>query len=447
MENLVNFVETAIQEGKFTKIREEIIQLNVVDIAQLLDDLDGEKTLILFRLLPKEISVEVFSYISTEQQQFIIESITDREIKHILDNLFMDDTVDILEELPANIVKRVLRNASDDQRKLINQFLQYPEDSAGSLMTIEYVDLKKEMTVGQAIERIKRTGVDKETIDICYVMDNHRRLEGIIHLRTLILSESNIVVADIMDTNFIYTNTHMDQEEVGNLFRKYGLLAMPVVDQDNRLVGIITVDDIIDMIEQENTEDFQVMAAMEPSDEEYLKTSIITLAKNRIVWLLILMISATFTGNIIKKYEDVLASVVILASFIPMLMDSAGNAGSQSSTMIIRGLALGEIQLKDLPKVIWKEFRIAVIIGIIMATLNVVRIYIFERIDIWVGMTVSISLFVTIVTAKIVGGSLPIIAKKLRLDPAIMAGPMITTIVDAVALLVYFRMATLLLGI
>ncbi|MDD2502321.1 MAG: magnesium transporter, partial [Clostridia bacterium] len=272
MDNLINFIETAIQEGKFAKIREEIIQLNVVDIAQLLDDLEGEKTLIIFRLLPKEISVEVFSYISSDQQQFIIESITDKEIKHILDNLFMDDTVDILEEMPANVVKKVLKNAGEDKRKLINQFLQYPEDSAGSLMTIEYVDLKKEMTVKQAIERIQRIGVDKETIDICYVMNNYRKLEGIIHLRTLILNDADVAVADIMDTNFISCDTHMDQEEIGNLFRKYGLLAMPVVDQDDRLVGIITVDDIIHMIEQENTEDFQVMAAMEPSETEYLKT-------------------------------------------------------------------------------------------------------------------------------------------------------------------------------
>ncbi|NLC42779.1 MAG: magnesium transporter [Clostridiales bacterium] len=447
MDNLINFIETAIQEGKFAKVREEIIQLNVVDIAQLLDDLDEEKTLVIFRLLPKEISVEIFSYISTEQQQFIIESITDKEIKHILDNLFMDDTVDILEELPANVVKKVLKNASEDKRKLINQFLQYPDDSAGSLMTIEYVDLKKEMTVKQAIERIQKTGVDKETIDICYVMNNYRKLEGIIHLRTLILSDSNIIVADIMDTNFISCDTHMDQEEVGNLFRKYGLLAMPVVDKENRLVGIITFDDIIDIIEQENTEDFQVMAAMEPSETEYLKTDVKTLAKNRVVWLLILMISATFTGGIIKKYESILASVVILASYIPMLMDSAGNAGSQSSTMIIRGLALGDIQLRDLSKVIWKEFRIGIIIGITMALVNTARIYILDGVGIWVGLTVSISLFITIVLAKVVGGSLPMIAKKLRLDPAIMAGPMITTIVDAVALLVYFRLATFILGL
>ena len=447
MDNLINFIETAIEEGKFAKIREEINQLNVVDIAQLLNDLDGEKALIIFRLLPKEVSVEVFSYISSEQQQFFIESITDKEIKHILDNLFMDDTVDILDEMPANVVKKVLKNANEDKRKLINQFLQYPEDSAGSLMTIEYVDLKKEMTVKEAIERIQKIGVDKETIDICYVMNNYRKLEGIIHLRTLILNDGNIVVADVMDTNFISCDTHMDQEEIGNLFRKYGLLAMPVVDQDSRLVGIITVDDIIHMIEQENTEDFQVMAAMEPSETEYLKTDVKILAKNRVVWLLILMISATFTGAIIKRYEDILATVVVLASYIPMLMDSAGNAGSQSSTMIIRGLALGEIQLRDLSKVIWKEFRIGIIIGITMAVVNTARIYFFDGVGIWISLTVSISLLITIMLAKIVGGSLPMVAKRLRLDPAIMAGPLITTIVDAVALLIYFQLATVLLGL
>ena len=447
MDNLIEFIESAIQEGKYSKIREEIIHLNVVDIAQLLGELEEEQTLILFRLLPKEISSEVFSYISTEQQQYIIESITDMEIKHIIDNLFMDDTVDILDEMPANVVKRVLTHVSEERRKRINQFLQYPEHSAGSLMTIEYVDLKKEMTVEQAIDHVQKVGVDGETIDVCYVMNNSRKLEGIIPIRKLVINKPTMKIEDIMDTNFISTHTHMDQEEVGNLFRKYGLLAMPVVDQESRLVGIITVDDIIDMIEQENTEDFHVMAAMEPSEQEYMKTSVTRLARNRIVWLLVLMISATFTGYIIKKYEEVLSTVVVLAVFIPMLMDSAGNAGSQSATMIIRGLALDEIKLHDMPKVIWKELRVSIIVGFTLAVVNFARVYLLDRVGVWVGLTVSLSLFITIVLAKVVGGSLPIIAKKLRLDPAIMAGPMITTIVDAVALMIYFQLATLLLGI
>lgn len=447
MHDKISFIETAIQQGKFAKIREEMIQLNVVDIAQLLDELEEEHTLILFRLLPKEISAEVFSYISTEQQQFIIESITDKEIRNIIDNLFMDDTVDILEEMPANVVKKILGHVSEDRRKLINQFLRYPENSAGSLMTIEYVDLKKEMTVDQALRHVRKVGVDGETIDICYVMNRNRKLEGIIPLRKLVLNKGDTVIKDIMDTNIISIDTQMDQEDISNLFRKYDLLAMPVVDQENRLVGIITIDDIIDIIELENTEDFQVMAAMEPSEEEYLKTGVVRLARNRIVWLLILMISATFTGGIIRKYDDILSSMVALAVYIPMLMDSAGNAGSQSATLIIRGLALGEVRLRDMAKVVIKEFRVGLLVGLTLASVNFARVYFFDGVGAWVALTVSISLFFTIILAKLVGGSLPIIAKKFRLDPAIMAGPLITTIVDAVALMAYFQMATWLLGV
>jgi magnesium transporter len=447
MHDKISFIQTAIQQGEFAKIREEIIQLNVVDIAQLLDELEEEQTLILFRLLPKEISAEVFSYISTEQQKFIIESITDKEIKNIIDNLFMDDTVDILEEMPANVVKRILKQVSSERRNLINQFLRYPENSAGSLMTIEYIDLKKEMTVDQALKHIKKVGVDGETIDICYVMDQNRKLEGIIPLRKLILNDGDTVIEEIMETSIISINTHMDQEEISNLFRKYDLLAMPVVDQENRLVGIITIDDIIDIIELENTEDFHVMAAMEPSEEEYLKTSVARLARNRIVWLLILMVSATFTGGIIRKYDDILSSMVALAVYIPMLMDSAGNSGSQSATMIIRGLALGEVSMKDMAKVAWKELRVGLIVGLTLASVNFTRIYFFDGVGVWVAATVSISLLFTIILAKLVGGSLPIIAKKLRLDPAIMAGPLITTLVDAVALMIYFQLASWLLNL
>jgi magnesium transporter len=445
MNDMISFVETCIQEGKFSRIREEIIELNVVDIAHLLDELEEEKTLIVFRLLPKEISVEVFSYMSTEQQQYIIESITDKEIQNIISNMFMDDTVDILEEMPANVVKKILRNVSEDRRKLINQFLRYPDYSAGSLMTIEYVDLKKEMTVEQAIQRIRSIGLDKETINICYVMDQNRKLEGVIPIRQLLLNDGSTRIGDIMETNFISIDTHTDQEEISNLFRKYDLLAMPVVDHENRLVGIITIDDIVDIIEQENTEDFQVMAAIQPSEEEYLKTRVTRLAKNRIVWLLILMISATFTGTIIKHYEEVLSSVVVLAAFIPMLMDSAGNAGSQSATMIIRGLALEEIHIRNIGMVIWKELRVGLMVGIILSAVNFLRVYWFEKTDIAVAITISISLFLTIVLAKVVGSSLPILAKKIKLDPAIMAAPMITTIVDALSLLAYFRIATWLI--
>lgn len=436
-----------IEQGKFSEVRNEIVKINVVDIAQILEELKVEKMLIVFRLLPKEIAAEVFSYVSSEQRQQIIEVSTDKEIKNIIDELFLDDTIDILEEMPSNIVKKILKNTNQNMREIINQFLNYPENSAGSIMTIEYVDLKKEMTIGEALEHIKRTAVDKETINTCYVIDNNRRLEGIVSLRKLILNDKDIVIKDIMKTNIISIQTTMDQEEIASLFKKYDLLAMPVVDNENRLVGIITIDDIVDIIEQENTEDFQKMAAMQPSDEEYLKTNVFTLAKHRVIWLMVLMISATFTGNIIKKFEDVLQSVVILAAFIPMLMDTGGNAGSQSATLIIRGLALEEIKLKDILKVLWKELQVGIIVGLTLVVVNFIRIYYFEKTDINITITVCSSLFLTVVLAKVVGGGLPILAKKLKLDPAIMASPLITTIVDAVALVAYFSMSSRLLGL
>jgi magnesium transporter len=436
-----------IAQGKFFDARNEIVKMNVVDIAQLLEELDEDSVLMVFRLLPKDIAVEVFTYMSYEQQQFIIESITDKEIKNIIDELFLDDTIELLEEMPANIVKKVLKNTSDARRKVINQLLKYPDNSAGSIMTIEFVDLKKEMTVREALDHIKKTGVDKETIDVCYVMDNNRKLEGSIPIRKLILSSEGVIIGDIMDTSVISVNTHDDQEEMAALFKKYDLVAMPVVDHENRLVGIITIDDVVDIIEREATEDFHKMAAMAPSEEEYLKTNVITLAKHRIIWLLILMISATFTGRIIMKYQNLLESVVALTAFIPMLMDTGGNAGSQASTLIIRGLALDEIKLNDILKIIWKELRVALIVGIVLAAANFIRIYFFVGADILIAITVSISLIFTVVLAKVVGGALPIMAKKFKMDPAIMAGPLITTIVDAMALMAYFGVANWLLGL
>lgn len=442
-----NIIMDFVEQGKFIQARNELVEMNVVDIANFLEELEVESLLVIFRLLPKKISAEVFSYMSTEQQQYIIEKITDKEISSIINELFIDDTVDMLEEMPSNVVKRVLKNTNKDMREIINQFLKYPENSAGSVMTIEYVDLKKEMTAKKALQYIKKTGVDKETINTCYVIGNNRKLEGIVSLRKLILNNETVLIKDIMETNIISIHTNTDQEEVATLFKKYDLLAMPVIDAENRLVGIITIDDIVDIIEQENTEDFQRMAAIEPSDEEYLKTSVFILAKRRVVWLLVLMISATFTGNIIKKFEDVLQSVVILAAFIPMLMDTGGNAGSQSATLIIRGIALEEIKLKDVFKVLWKELRVSLIVGFVLSLVNFVRIYYFESTDWRISITVCLSLFLTVVLAKVVGGVLPIIAKKFKLDPAIMASPLITTIVDAVALFTYFYIASWLLGI
>ncbi len=436
-----------IEQGKYADAKNEIIKMNVVDIAQFFEELDQQKLLVIFRILPKEIASGVFSYISNELQRYIIESITDKEIKNILDELFFDDTIDFLEEMPSNIVKKVLKNTDESTRKLINQFLNYPEYSAGSIMTIEYVDLKKEMTIAQAIKHIKQTGVDKEAIHTCYVTDEFRKLEGVVSLRKLILSEDNILVKDIMKTDIIFVNTHENQEEIAALFKKYDLLSMPVVDNEQRLVGIVTIDDIVDIIDEENTEDFEKMAALQPSEEEYLKTNALLLAKNRLTWLVILMISATFTGNIIRKFDTVLQSVVILTAFIPMLMDTGGNAGSQSSTLIIRGLALGEIQLRDILKVLWKELQVSTIVGVVLSLVNFIRIYYFEKIDLLVSVTVCFTLFFTVVLAKIVGGILPIIAKKIKVDPALMAGPLITTIVDAVTLVIYFSTAKWLLGI
>jgi magnesium transporter len=436
-----------IEQGKYAQLKEEIISMNVVDIALLFEEIESHKILVVFRILPKEIASGVFTHMSNELQQYIIESITDREIGNIIEELFLDDTVDFLEEMPANVVKRVLINADSDTRNLINQFLDYPDDSAGSIMTIEYVDLKKEMTVKQAIERIKDTGIDKETIDTCYVTDHNRVLEGIINIRKLILSDELEIVKDIMETDVKRIFTHDNREEIVALFKKYDYFVMPVVDNENRLVGIVTMDDILDIIDQENTEDFQRMAAMQPSEKEYLKTNAFSLARHRIPWLLVLMISATFTGKIIRRYDDALQSVMILASFIPMLMDTGGNAGSQSSTLIIRGLALGEIRIVDFFKVFWKELQVSFIAGVTLAVVNFFRVYFFEKADLLVSLTVCTTLFFVVILAKIVGGLLPLIAKKLKIDPAIMASPLITTIVDAIALIIYFTTATWLLKI
>ena len=443
MEKILDYIKA----GKPVNARSKLLEMNVVDIATLLEDVDRDDLVILFRILPKDTAAEVFSYLNKVDRAHIIESLTDREISGIIEKLFMDDTVDFIEEMPANIVKKVLKNTDDDTRKMINSLLSYPDDSAGSIMTTEFVDIKKEMTVMDAIAHIRKTGVDKETIDTLYVIDSNRKLEGIVPIRKILLSDENLLIEDIMDTNFVYIYTLDDQEDVASMFKKYDYFSMPVTDSENRLVGIITIDDILDIIEEENEEDFAKMNALAPSDEEYLDSSVYSLAKQRIMWLLILMISATFTGIIIRQYESVLSSVVILASFIPMLMDTGGNSGSQSSTLIIRGLALGELEITDYPKIIWKEFRVSILVGLVLAFINFLRIYLLERVDFIVSLTVCISLFATVVLAKVVGGMLPLIAKKFKLDPAIMAAPLVTTIVDTFALMVYFSTATLLMGL
>lgn len=442
IQNLIELME----EKKYSLLKKEYEQLLPADIAEFLEELEGRQLLLAFRLLPKEIAADVFSYLSTEIQVEISGLVNEKELSNILEDLYLDDKVDFLEEMPANVVKKILKNTSDFERKMINQFLMYPEFSAGSIMTIEFVDLKKEMTVGKAIERVRNIAPDKETIYTCYVMDAYRHLEGTVSLKDLILADDSATVGEIMNTNVVFASTHDDQEHVADMFKKYDLIAAPVVDKEKRLVGIITIDDIVDVMEDEATEDFYKMAAVIPSAEEYINTGIFKLAKRRIVWLLFLMISATFTGLIIRNFESTLESVVVLAAFIPMLMDTGGNAGAQASTIVIRSIVLGEVAFGDIFRVIWKEMRISTVVGIALAVVNFARVYLMEG-DLLLAITVSATLFFTIVMAKMIGGMLPIIAKKLKLDPAIMASPIITTIVDAVALIVYFYFAIWIMSI
>lgn len=441
----VNKIEKLIVDKNYVKVKEILSEMNEVDVAEVLKPCDPQMTLLLFRMLPKDLAAEVFAHFTKEQQLGIVNSVTSKELADIINELFFDDMVDLIEEMPANVVNKILMHTEEKERELINEFLKYPADSAGSLMTIEYVVLKKSMTVKESMDYIKRIGLNKETVYTCYVTDKNRVLEGIVSLRTLVTSDDHIKIEEIMESEIIKMNTHDDQEEAANIFQKYGFLALPVVDRENRLTGIITVDDIMGVISQEATEDFQKMAAMSPSDEEYLDVRIWELAKNRLPWLLVLMISATFTGRIMGKYEDVLVSVAVLATFIPMLMDTGGNAGTQSSTLVIRGLATGDIKLNDGIRVFFKEFSVSFIVGIILAVANFARLMLIEKVGLLVAATVSIALVVTIMLSKVLGGILPILAKKLKMDPAIMAGPLITTIVDALSLMAYFGIATTIL--
>ena len=434
-----------IEQKNYIELKKELSEMNEVDISEIFKELDHYTSLLVFRILPKDIAVEVFTYFSPEQQAAIIQSVSDKELKYILDELFFDDMIDLIEEMPANIVSKILTNSTQEERVLINQFLKYPSHSAGSLMTIEYVELKKSMTVREALDHIKEFGLSKETIYTCYVTDDNKKLKGIVSLRNLVVSDSDKHIRDLLHEEIIFVETHDDQETVANVFKKYGFIAMPVVDKEHRLTGIITFDDIMEVMEEEATEDFQRMAAMVPSDEAYLDSGVIALAKQRIPWLLILMIGATVTGGIITKFEDILSTVVVLTAFIPMLMDTGGNSGNQSSTLIIRGLAIGDVALKDIWKVLWKEFRISLLVGIVLATVNFAKNMLIDRVGLSVSLTVSITVATTVIIAKIVGGTLPLMAKKLKLDPAIMAGPLITTIVDALALVVYFGIASALL--
>lgn len=436
-----------IRQRNYHTLKHELENIRSVDMAQLLDELEEKETLLIFRLLPKGIAAEVFSHLSVEKQAELSTLVDEKELSDILSDLFFDDKIDYLEEMPANVVKKILRSTSEMERKLINQFLMYPEYSAGSLMTIEFVDLKKEMLAKDALARIRKIAPDKETIYTCYAIDEERHLEGTVTLKDIVLSGDDIKIEEIMQKNPIFVRTHDDQEYIADIFKKYDLLAVPVVDNEKRLVGIITIDDIVDVIEQEATEDFYRMAAVQPSAEEYLSTGVFTLARRRIVWLLVLMVSATFTGLIIQRYEVALESVVALAAFIPMMMDTGGNAGSQASTLVIRSIVLGEIEFKDLFRVLWKETRVSFIVGLMLASVNFLRIYFIQGYSLPITITVSITVFLTVMLAKIIGGILPIIAQKLKLDPAMMASPLITTIVDTTTLIIYFGLAVWIIGI
>lgn len=446
LEELEEQFKELIKNKKLKEAKALIENLNEVDVATLIDELDPTTGTVVFRMLPKDIAADVFANFDSEQQQAIIRSSTDAEIKGIMDELYFDDKVDMLEEMPSNVVNSLLKYSAPEERNLINQFLKYPENSAGSLMTIEYVSLKKEMTVEESFRKIKREGIDKETIYTLYVTDNYRRLIGILSLRELIVAPAETRINDLMRSEVVYVHTHDDQEDVANLFRKYGFEAIPVVDNEKRIVGIITYDDIIDIIEEETNEDFQIMAAITPSEDEYLESGVFNLAKHRIMWLMVLMISSTITQRIIAGYESYLYSVVGLSTFIPMLMDTGGNSGSQSSTLVIRGLATGDVKPKDWYKVMWKEFRIAVVVGIVLSIISYFKIIYFDKMPNNIALTVSLTLIFAVMTAKVVGGILPIAAHKLKLDPAIMASPLITTIADATSLIVYFVLAQSIIG-
>lgn len=456
MENqsLTDIITKMLTNNKFSALKEMLGEMNVVDIAQAMEEMESDNQVRIFRLLPKDSSAEVFSYLDSDIQEYIVDTITGAELQFLMEDMFIDDAVDFLEEVPANVVTRVLAHTNPETRNLINKFLKYPENSAGSIMTIEMASFPESYTVSRAISELRKTALDKETIYTCYCTDSQRRLVGSVPLRRLIVSPEDTVIKDIMydDEQLIYVNTLDDQETVADIARKYDLLSVPVVDNEKRLVGIITIDDIVDVIEEENTEDFEKMALLIPSEDEYLKTGVFTLTKNRIVWLIILMLAATFTGQIIEGYEDKLSAFAGLTACIPMIMGTGGNSGNQTSTLIIRGLSLGTIKISDFFKVLWKELRVAILCGIILAIANFGRMFILREIT---GNDVSNSVFIVVclamlfavIIAKTLGCTLPILAKILHLDPALMAGPLITTLVDTITLLVYFAIANAILTI
>ena len=453
-ELLEKAILTMVEDKKYATLRDILVTVNPADIAGIFNSLDDKRIPLMFRLLPKELAAETFVEMEPEDQELLIQGFSDNELKEVLDELYVDDAVDIIEEMPANVVRRILTQADPEMRQSINQILCYPENSAGAWMTTEYVSLRPDMTVEEAILRIRRQGVDKETIYTCYVTKD-RKLLGIVTVKDLLLAEDDeTLISDLMETELISVTTHTDQEEVARIFSKYDFIALPVVDKENRMVGIVTVDDAIDVMEEETTEDIELMGGMLPSEDTYLRSSVWELFKNRIPWLLFLMLSATFTGMIINSFEDALAAQMALSAFIPMLMGTGGNSGSQSSVTIIRALSLDEVEFADLPRVVWKEIRTAVLCGAALAVVCFIKIWLVDRllfgnpdISVMVDAVVCLAMFVTVLLAKTVGAVLPMVAKILKLDPAVMASPFITTIVDALSLLIYFLFATMLLGI
>ena len=435
-----------LEEKKYNVLKEKLKEINSADIPPLLEELDKESVVKLFRILPKEQAGEAFSYMEPYMKEKLIQDLTDAELKGILNELFMDDTVDLIEEMPSNVVKKILKVVNAKDRKIINELLQYPEDSAGSIMTTEFIDLKETMTVEQALQRIRDIGIDSETIYNCYVLNRNRVLLGMINIKEILISKKEQIIKDLMTTNVISVNTLEDQEDAAKIFDKYDVYAIPVVDNENRLVGIITVDDAINVIQDEASEDFEKMAAMSPNEKGYFETSVFKHAKNRIVWLLVLMLSSAITGGIITNYEEAFAAVPLLVAFIPMIMGTGGNCGSQSSTLIIRGLATDEIELKDVLRALWKEFRVSIIVGITLAIVNGIRIMI-QYNDIQLAIVIGLTLIATVALSKALGCLLPMFAKKIKLDPAIMATPLITTLVDIFSILVYFQIATAIMHI
>ncbi|MBQ9757804.1 MAG: magnesium transporter [Clostridia bacterium] len=446
---MIEEILTLIENKEFVKLRNTLSEMNAPDIALMYDELPEEHVLRLFRLLPKELAADTFVEMDPDTQEHLLKCFSDKELRDVLDEMYVDDTVDIIEEMPANVVKRILRQSDPQTRSEINKILNYPKDSAGSIMTIEYVNLKADMTVAEAFDRIRATGVDKETIYTCYVTDKNRHLLGFTTVKDLLLCNNCKEIGEMMETNVIFVDTFEDKENVANLFRKYDLLAMPVVDKETRLVGIITFDDVIDVIQEEHTEDIEKMAAILPSEKPYLKTSVWDTFKNRIPWLLLLMISSTFTGKIISSFESMLSVCVVLTAFIPMLMGTGGNSGGQASVTIIRSLSLNDISMKDIFKILRKEFFTALLCGTALAVVNFGKMMLIDygtilssgQDPVIISTIVSLTLLVTVICAKLVGGGLPILVKRLGFDPAVTASPFVTTIVDAISLLIYFEIA------